>query len=202
MRSPSLIQIDGVIIPQVAARSAGLPGRWAEGTIESLDVRQGGPRGGDRQKGQAMELHDLLETVEMFEGLTEAEIDQLAALCHEEVYGNDQLIFSQGQIGDTMYVVREGFVEIIIGHGSDAPDTPKSIIHLGSGQVFGEMALVDRGRRSATARSVSGHTVLDGFRREAFMSLCEADHQIGYTVMRNLAADLSFKLRHSNLRRH
>jgi CRP/FNR family cyclic AMP-dependent transcriptional regulator len=161
-----------------------------------------GLRGGDRQKGQAMELHDLLETVEMFEGLTEAEIDQLATLSHEEIYGNDQVIFSQGQAGDTMYVVREGFVEIIIGHGSDGPDTPKSIIHLGSGQVFGEMALVDRGRRSATARSVSGRTVLDGFRREAFMSLCEADHRIGYTVMRNLAADLSFKLRHSNLRRH
>ncbi len=148
-----------------------------------------------------MELLDLLQRVEMFDGLTGGEIARLAALCREETYAKDQVIFSQGQAGNTMYIVREGFVEIIIGHGSDGPDTPKSIIHLGSGQVFGEMALVDRGRRSATARSVSGRTVLDGIQREAFMALCESDQKIGYTIMRNLAADLSFKLRHSNLSR-
>jgi hypothetical protein len=36
-------------------------------------------------------------------------------------------------------------------------------------------------------------------RRDDFIQLCEQDTDIGYKVMRNLAADMSFKLRHRNL---
>jgi len=148
-----------------------------------------------------MELLNALQRVEMFDGLPEESVARLAALCQEAIYGKDDVIFSQGQLGDTLYVIREGLVEIVIGHGSDGPESPKSVILLGSGQVFGEMALVDRGRRSATVRSVAARTVLDGIRRDEFLALCESDYRIGYAVMRNLATDLSFKLRHSNLRR-
>jgi CRP-like cAMP-binding protein len=148
-----------------------------------------------------MELLELLRSVELFDGLDDAQLARLATICREESFGKDEAIFTQGQPGDTMYIVREGFVEVVIGHGVDGPDTPKSIINLGTGQVFGEMALVDRGLRSASVRSVTERTVLDGIRRDAFMQVCESDTQLGFTVMRNMAADLSFKLRHRNLSR-
>ena len=148
-----------------------------------------------------MDLVQLLGHVELFDGLNEGEFGRLAVICHEETFGKDQVIFSQGQAGDRLYIVREGFVEVIIGHGADGPDTPKSIVNLGMGQVFGEMALVDRGVRSATVRSVTPRTVVDGIRRDDFIALCDGDTRLGYVVMRNLAADLSFKLRHRNLSR-
>ena len=148
-----------------------------------------------------MDTLDLLKQVELFDGLTDAQIARLAALCSEETFGKDQVIFAQGQPGDALYVVREGFVEVIVGHGGDGPETPKSVVNLGTGQMFGEMALVDRGPRSATVRAVSEQTVVDRLQRDAFLSLCDADPDLGYAVMRNLAADLSFKLRHRNLSR-
>jgi len=65
--------------------------------------------------------------------------------------------------------------------------------------VFGEMALVDRGARSATVRCVEDGTVLYVIPRKDFWALCDNDHHIGFIVMRNIAFDLSFKLRHRNL---
>jgi CRP-like cAMP-binding protein len=61
------------------------------------------------------------------------------------------------------------------------------------------MALIDYGRRSATVRSITNHTVVDAISRDAFYNLCNEDKAIGYVVMKNLAVDLSFKLRHRNL---
>jgi len=63
------------------------------------------------------------------------------------------------------------------------------------------MALVDHGPRSATARCVMDQTTVIIIKREAFEQLCQSDHRIGMIVYRNLAADLSFKLRHRHLTR-
>jgi CRP/FNR family transcriptional regulator, cyclic AMP receptor protein len=65
--------------------------------------------------------------------------------------------------------------------------------------VLGEMALLDQGPRSASLRANSEPTVLQVLQRNQFEKLCQENTRIGYIVMRNLAADLSFKLRHRNL---
>ncbi len=75
----------------------------------------------------------------------------------------------------------------------------QAVVQLGDGQIVGEMALVDRGPRSATVRVVSDGAVLQVISAGDFLRLCDEDHQLGYLVMRNMAADLSFKLRHRNL---
>ena len=41
--------------------------------------------------------------------------------------------------------------------------------------------------------------IVDVIDRDAFTRLCNEDKAIGYIVMRNMAVDLSFKLRHRNL---
>ncbi len=76
------------------------------------------------------------------------------------------------------------------------------MVHLGPGQIVGEMSLVDRGPRSATVRALTDGTLLYALGRQAFLDLCQANHHLGYVVMRNMAADLSFKLRHRMLSGH
>jgi CRP-like cAMP-binding protein len=72
------------------------------------------------------------------------------------------------------------------------------VVVLGKGQILGEMSLLDMGFRSATARTETAAT-LQVIKQADLTALCEQDYRIGYAVMRNLAADLSFKLRHRNL---
>lgn len=61
------------------------------------------------------------------------------------------------------------------------------------------MALLDQGPRSASIIASSSPTILQAIQRDDFEQLCQEQTHIGYIVMHNLAADLSFKLRHRNL---
>lgn len=149
-----------------------------------------------------MDMVQLLRGVELFDGLSDAELARLGDLCREAHYRKGDVIIQQGQPGAELFIVREGLVEVTVGaptaDGGHTP--PQTVVNLGTGQVVGEMALVDHGPRSATVRCVTP-TTLHVIEREAFEQLCQLDYHIGLVVYRNLAADLSFKLRHRNLAR-
>lgn len=140
----------------------------------------------------------LYKAVELFDGLSNEQIEALIQISQEEAYQEDQTIFAQHDIGDRMYIIRTGQVEISVQKSANTAAETK--IFLGQGQIFGEIALIDYGRRSATVRAMSHKTVVDAIHRDAFNALCQANTAIGYVVMRNLASDLSYKLRHQNLK--
>lgn len=144
-----------------------------------------------------MELIEVLHGIDLFEGLSKAQVGRMAAICKEKRYAAGDLIATEGQSGEELYVITDGFVEVFLEDRGGTP--PRVVVSLGMGQVIGEMALLDQGPRSASIRATTDPTVVQVIQRSDFESLCAEDHQIGYIVMRNLAADLSFKLRHRNL---
>jgi CRP/FNR family cyclic AMP-dependent transcriptional regulator len=155
------------------------------------------------QKEAGMSVTELLHHIELFYALTPEQIEQITTLGQEKVYNARDIIIEEGDISDEIYVVCQGMVEVEVSQGV-VPDVPgrlqvNPIVRLGRGQVFGEMGLIDRGARSATVRCAEDGTTLFVIPRQALVGLCERDHDIGYIVMRNIAADLSFKLRHRNL---
>ena len=150
-----------------------------------------------------MSVTEYLQHSELFSGLTPEQIENIVALGHEILCNAGDVVIREGDPSDEMYIVCDGMVEVEVSRGviPDVPGVPQttSIARLGQGQMFGEMALVDRGARSATVSCVQDDTVLYVIPRQAFWDLCDGDHHAGYVVMRNIAADLSFKLRHRNL---
>lgn len=144
-----------------------------------------------------MALIDLLRAVGLFNGLTDAQLQRLFDISHEERYDDEDVIFRQDMEGDRIYFIREGQVEILIRRKPHEPE--RSQVFLGRGQIFGEMALIDMGKRSATVRCSRDGTILHVIDRDTFEALCSSDTAIGYVIMRNMALDLSFKLRHRNL---
>lgn len=147
---------------------------------------------------------ELLERSELFAGLTSDQIERVAALGRDVEYQSGEEIVREGEASHEVYVVREGMVEVLVSEGTipDVPGPPemRSIVHLGPSRTFGEMALVDRGTRSATIRCVKDGTRLTILPRKELLALCDSEPGIGYRLMRNVASDLSFKLRHRNLR--
>jgi CRP/FNR family transcriptional regulator, cyclic AMP receptor protein len=142
------------------------------------------------------DLLKLLKAVELFIGLNDQQLQRLIDISTEKTFKAGDVIFNQGSEGDKLYLLRQGQVEVRVE--TDAGQS-RSQIYLGQGQIFGEMALIDYGRRSATVRAITDGTVVDVIERDAFTRLCDEDNAIGYIVMRNMAVDLSFKLRHRNL---
>jgi CRP/FNR family cyclic AMP-dependent transcriptional regulator len=141
-----------------------------------------------------MSLTSLLKRAGLFTGLSDGEAEEVASLCVEQTYPAGSIIIHQGDTGDELFVIEEGQVEILVmGTKLEQP-----VVVLGKGQILGEMSLLDYGFRSATARAAEDTTV-QVLKEADFTELCERNNHIGYIVMRNLAADLSFKLRHRHL---
>lgn len=143
-----------------------------------------------------MELVQILKGVDLFNGLNTDQLQRLVSISQREVYDADAIIFNQGDRGDKMYIVMSGQVELRFDDGKGGD---QAALYLGSGQIFGEMALLDQGTRSATIIAVQDGTELSVISNSDFLALCSTDTAIGYVMMRNMALDLSFKLRHKNL---
>jgi CRP-like cAMP-binding protein len=139
----------------------------------------------------------FLKQLDIFHGLDEAELARVAELCSVQTARAGEVIVAIGGAANEFYLVRQGTVEIDTQR-ADEPAGNGVRLTLGRGQMFGEMALVDRGMRSATAHALTD-VVLYAVPCDKFLDLCEQCPRLGYHVMRNIAADLSFKLRQRNL---
>ena len=137
----------------------------------------------------------LLRIASLFHGLNEEQLERVAQLAQEYRYNAREVIFNQNAPGDKMYIVGSGQVEIRV---ADEHGELHTALFLGQGQVFGEMALLDQGKRSATVIAAQPNTMVYGIDGDALTALCQQDTSIGYVMMRNIALDLSFKIRHQN----
>lgn len=144
-----------------------------------------------------MDMKELLKKIELFRGLTDSELSQVASICQERSLSSGDLFAVEGEPGHEMCIIKRGLMEIELKQGQDLP--PKAIIHLGTGQLIGEMSLVDHANRSATVRAIQSPTSILVINHQDFHDLCKQNSHIGYIVMKNMASDLSFKLRHSSL---
>ena len=86
---------------------------------------------------------EVLKGMQMFRFLSYKELVRVGTIAEMIELQTDQVVFTQGQPGDAMYVVVSGSVRLAKGE--------KIVAELGKGQHFGEMSLVDRSTRSLTA---------------------------------------------------
>lgn len=145
------------------------------------------------------ETKDFLRQVDLFSDLADEMLDKVAELCYTQNYPANATIVERHTSPESFFLIQEGTVNIFTAPETEAQNsTNAAVITLGKGQSFGEMSLIDQGARSATVKSATDTRLL-AINCQQFRALCDADTNLGYQVMRNIAADLSFKLRHRNL---
>lgn len=105
-------------------------------------------------------------------------------------------VFSEGEMGRTMYVVYKGEVEV----RRKGPDgKPVAIVTLGPGECFGEMALVEMQARSGTVVATKA-TVLYSLNNLDLYHLFKADNYAYVIVLQNICRLLSRRLRKADSR--
>lgn len=146
----------------------------------------------------------ILEQVDIFADLTSGQLERVDKICTAKNYRKDEVIFEENTPSKEFYIIMDGEVEIqidpdTIGIGDQDNYQPSTIAVLRWGQSFGEVAIVDPGVRSASAKCGSETCKLLVINRTDFVKLLESDYEMGYIVMRNFAADLALKIRQTNL---
>jgi CPA1 family monovalent cation:H+ antiporter len=87
-----------------------------------------------------LRAEDLLAEFEMFAGLGAAELRALARLFRPRLLVPDERVIRAGDRGNAMFLISSGAVEVVLPNGR---------ARLGSGDFFGEMALLSGRRRQA-----------------------------------------------------
>ena len=136
----------------------------------------------------------LLKKVPLFKDLDDAELAEVAEVCHEETFVSGTYIFREGEAGNRLYLITYGEVRIsrdVPGSGEEA------LAILKPGAVFGEMAVFDRSERSTHAISNGGTTALTISRAE-FEILLDLNRELAYKVLWAVTRLLSTRLRSTN----
>jgi CRP/FNR family transcriptional regulator len=94
---------------------------------------------------------ELLGRVSIFSGLNPDQLSDLAAVAVPRRWSSGEVIFREGDTGDTCYVVQRGSVRVTRNHSDGRTIT---LAELRTGDLFGELAMFDSERRSATVEAV------------------------------------------------
>jgi CRP/FNR family cyclic AMP-dependent transcriptional regulator len=133
----------------------------------------------------------LLAGSPLFEMLSNQELESITGLLTPRPFPAGATIFAEGSLGDGLYVIESGEVEVF----HSARTGP--LATLGVGDCFGEMALVDKDFRSATVRARSDVELLH-LSPEGLAQFRKTQKDgFGFLVM-NIARLLSVRLREAN----
>ena len=144
----------------------------------------------------------LLRETELFRDLIGEQIGKILKISRQVTFPEGEVIMREGEEGDTMYIILEGTVEVVkslvMTGDPDEEENEKNKVFTrldaSDHAVFGEIALLETMRRTATIKTVTKCRFYE-IKRESFLSLTEADHELGYRIFLNLARIVSTRLR-------
>jgi CRP-like cAMP-binding protein len=93
----------------------------------------------------------LLGAVPVFETLAPEDLRRVAEVAVPRRFDAQQVIFREGDESDTCYVVRRGHARAV---RENADGRTIALAHFGPGDIFGELAMFDDERRSATIETL------------------------------------------------
>lgn len=100
---------------------------------------------------------DLLGRVPVFSTLERADLERIAEVSVPRTFEPGQAVFREGDSSDTCYVVRDGHARAIRSHPDGRTIT---LATFGPGDIFGELAMFEDERRSATVEAIETSSVI------------------------------------------
>jgi CRP/FNR family transcriptional regulator len=94
---------------------------------------------------------ELLQRVPLFSALGDEDLAQVAEVAVPRRFGSGETVFREGDSSDTCYVIRSGHARAVREHSDGRSLT---LAHFGPGDIFGELAMLDDERRSATIETL------------------------------------------------
>jgi len=132
----------------------------------------------------------VLGETRLFENLSLLDIEKIAEKIEIREYNRGEIIFSEGDRGDGLYIIDKGLVEVLVKSEIGL----KRIALIRDREHFGEMALIDEaGLRTASVKAMKDTTVLY-LSRDEFEDLLASSHITAAKILYHLSRTLSRRL--------
>ena len=132
-----------------------------------------------------------LRKIPLFEHLTDEELKILSSLIEERTFEPEERVFSEGDPGDGIYIIKKGRIRISIllpGIGEEL------LTLLRNGSHFGEMSVIEDKHRSASAIADDKTTCLF-IPKKRFLQFLNQNIEVENKILKGLVQELSSRLR-------
>ncbi|MFN2488624.1 MAG: Crp/Fnr family transcriptional regulator [Actinomycetota bacterium] len=124
----------------------------------------------------------LLSRTQLLADLDQETLARLADRAIERSYRKGQLVFHQGDLGNSLFVIVEGLVKVFV---TSEEGDEMVLVTLRSPETFGELALIDGGERSASAETLEPTSLLS-LTRGTLIDLMSRHPGLTETLLRSL----------------
>lgn len=136
-----------------------------------------------------------LQGTEFVRGLEQRHLEQLAAMATEVNFPAGETIFREGDLSNTVYLIREGQVAV----EAHVPSRGRvTLLTVGPGQLLAWSSLFPPRRKTASARTVAPTWAI-AFDATRLREACQMDCELGYTLIWRVAEVIADRLKATRL---
>lgn len=144
--------------------------------------------------------HQLWLTSVIGKDLSDTEARELFMISRRESYDKGQRLFEEGEDAVALFLLAEGTVEIVKRIGSAGGGNTTVLASLSAGAIVGEMSLLTKEKRSATAMVTTSTATVLRISWKDFEEMLGQNPAVAYKLMYALARTLAIRLRNINAR--
>ncbi len=129
-----------------------------------------------------------LKSTIIFNGLSDDALTALAQKVSPRKLVNGDVLMRKGEVGDSLFLIHEGSVKVVT---TDSKGDELILNKYGPGESVGEMALLDRGPRSATVIALGDVEVLE-LKQDVFQEVLDQRPDVSFAIIRGYSQRLRF----------
>jgi len=136
-----------------------------------------------------------LQTMNFFQGLEPRHLTALASMAREVAFAEGEVIFQEGEVGQTVYVIVAGQVAVemhVPGRG------PVTILTVGPGQLLGWSSLFPSQHKTANGRVVRPARAI-ALDANELRQMCQRDHELGCLIAWRMSELIAGRLKATRL---
>ena len=133
----------------------------------------------------------IIKEIELFEGIDYEVMNEIAAICSEEDYTKDTVLFEKDSEAGCLYILQEGTVNLVIKNGGTITYSLTE-----PGEVFGWSSMLESGRYTATGVCATDLKAMK-LEKEKLDKIFKKHPDVGYRVLQRLAKVIAGRLSNS-----
>ena len=136
---------------------------------------------------------ERITSVEIFKGLRQDELEEIAELCEEVIFADGDRVLTEGERADYFYILEEGRVDLRFELPNCNTSEDMTVSTTEPGECFAWSAMVPQhiATLSCYSTGMSGAIRIEGVK---LLNLCKRNSRIGFTIMQNIAVVIRDRL--------
>lgn len=134
------------------------------------------------------DIVEQLRSATIFNGLPNDVLSAIASKVTKHTLVEDDVLMQKGDFGDSLFLIHKGWVKVVT---KDSKGDELILNKYGPGESVGEMALFDKGPRSATVIAL-GHTEVIQLKQDVFQEILDQRPDVALAIIRGYSGRLRF----------